>query len=74
MLAVHDDGPGVPADQVDSIFDPCFTTKPDGTGIGLVAVRAFAASCGGAVSVGQSPLGGALFQIRIPTATKPSAP
>lgn len=66
ILAIHDDGPGIPEDQVDSIFDPCFTTKPDGSGIGLVAVKAFASSCGGDISVSKSPLGGALFQIRIP--------
>jgi signal transduction histidine kinase len=66
LLAVHDDGPGVPEDQIESIFDPCFTTKPNGSGIGLVAVKAFAASCGGSIAVSKSPLGGALFEIRIP--------
>jgi signal transduction histidine kinase len=70
LLAVHDDGPGVPENQIESIFDPCFTTKPDGSGIGLVAVKAFAASCGGTIAVSKSPLGGALFEIRIPTEKK----
>jgi two-component system sensor histidine kinase HydH len=66
ILAVHDNGPGVPEELAKDIFEPCFTTKPEGTGIGLLAVRAFAASCGAALSVGRSPLGGAVFQLRIP--------
>jgi signal transduction histidine kinase len=72
MLAVHDNGPGVSDDLLENIFEPCFTTKPDGTGIGLLAVKAFAASCGADVSVGRSPLGGALFQLRIPIQNQPS--
>ena len=72
LLAVADSGPGVPDDLVKDIFEPCFTTKPDGTGIGLLAVTAFAASCGADVSVGRSHLGGALFQLRIPIQSQPS--
>lgn len=72
-LQVHDNGPGVPEAQARAIFDPCFTTKPDGTGLGLVTVQAFAASCGGKVQVSRSPLGGALFEIRIPRNALPVA-
>jgi two-component system sensor histidine kinase HydH len=74
LIAVHDNGPGVPDDQKEAIFDPCFTTKPGGTGLGLVAVRAFAELCGGDVSVGKSPLGGALFTLRFPLKTNESKP
>jgi signal transduction histidine kinase len=70
LLAIHDNGPGVPDDLFNEIFEPCFTTKSNGTGLGLLAVNAFVASCGAEVSVGRSPLGGALFQFRIPI--KPS--
>ena len=73
VLAVHDSGPGVPDELVSDIFEPCFTTKPHGTGIGLLAVRAFAASCGAELSVGRSPLGGALFQLRIPIPPPPTS-
>lgn len=66
-LSIHDSGPGVPEDIVADIFEPCFTTKSNGSGIGLLAVKAFAASCGADVSVGRSHLGGALFQFKIPT-------
>jgi len=68
VVAVHDNGSGVPEAIAASIFDPCFTTKIDGTGLGLLAVKAFAASQGAELSVSRSPLGGAAFQIRIPVA------
>lgn len=71
VLAVHDNGPGVPNFLVKDIFEPCFTTKPGGSGLGLLAVSAFSESCGGALSVGRSPLGGAVFQIRIPMQGQP---
>lgn len=72
LLAIHDNGPGVQDDLATEVFEPCFTTKPDGSGIGLLAVTAFAASCGADLSVGHSTLGGALFQLRIPIDTQPS--
>jgi two-component system sensor histidine kinase HydH len=72
ILEIHDSGPGVPDHLIEDIFEPCFTTKPNGTGIGLLAVTAFARSCGAYLSVGRSPLGGALFQFRIPTQHQPS--
>jgi signal transduction histidine kinase len=72
ILEFHDNGPGVPDALVQEIFEPCFTTKPEGTGIGLLTVTAFAGSCGAQVSVGRSPLGGALFRFRIPTERRPS--
>jgi signal transduction histidine kinase len=74
LLAVHDNGPGVPDFLVKDIFEPCFSTKPGGTGIGLLAVNAFSSSCGGVLTVSRSPLGGALFQIRIPVPHHPRKP
>lgn len=68
-LEVHDNGPGVPPGIATTIFDPGFTTKKDGTGLGLLSVQAFAASCKATLTVEKSPLGGALFRIRIPCAT-----
>jgi signal transduction histidine kinase len=72
ILEIHDSGPGVPEDLIKDIFEPCFTTKTEGTGIGLLAVTAFAATCGADVGVGRSPLGGAVFRFRIPTQNQPS--
>ena len=65
-LEIHDSGPGIPAGLAEEIFDPCFTTKPNGTGLGLLAVKAFSSSCGGSVVVDRSDLGGAMFALRIP--------
>jgi len=65
-IEVHDDGPGVPKELRDDVFQPFFTTKWEGTGLGLVSVRAVAAESGGAVSIVDSPLGGAAFVIDLP--------
>lgn len=65
-VEVHDNGPGVPEAIAEAIFSPCFTTKQQGTGVGLLSVKAFASSCGGTVTVGRSDLGGAVFTITIP--------
>lgn len=63
-IEVHDDGPGVPADVRARLFDPFYTTKPDGTGLGLVSVRTCAHMHGGAVEVAESSeLGGACFRV-----------
>lgn len=67
VLEVHDSGSGVAPEIAESIFTSGFTTKAEGTGLGLFSVRAFAASCRGDVSVDRSPeLGGAVFRLRIP--------
>jgi signal transduction histidine kinase len=62
-VEVHDNGPGVPEDQIEEIFTACYTTKPDGTGLGLLTARTFASTHGAEIIVKTSPLGGALFQI-----------
>ena len=49
VLAVSDNGPGIPVDQVEKIFMPFFTTKNQGSGIGLALVRYIMLSHGGAV-------------------------
>lgn len=77
-IEVHDTGPGVPPEKVEAIFRPGFTTKNNGSGLGLLSVQAFAASCNAQIKVERSPLGGALFRLLIPlpsaspNASKPS--
>jgi signal transduction histidine kinase len=66
VLEVHDDGPGVPPELRNAVFRPFFTTKPDGTGLGLLSVSACAASHRGDAVVGRSELGGARFTLRLP--------
>jgi signal transduction histidine kinase len=69
-LEVHDDGPGVPDDAKDKIFEAFYTSKPHGLGLGLVSVTACAEAYGGSVDVSRSDLGGAAFRVRLPRNTK----
>ncbi len=68
-LEVHDDGPGIPEDLQRHVFQPFFTTKDTGTGLGLVSVRACVRAHNGNVDVGKSPiLGGACMKVQLPAA------
>jgi len=60
---VADDGPGIPAEDRDAVFDVGYSTTPDGTGFGLSIVARIAAEHGWSVSVGDGPDGGARFEI-----------
>jgi two-component system NtrC family sensor kinase len=66
VVEVHDDGPGIPADRVDTLFTSLVTTKERGAGLGLFSARACALALGGELEVGRSPLGGALLRLRLP--------
>ena len=64
-LAVEDDGPGVR--DTNNLFVPFFTTKPEGSGIGLVLARQIAEAHGGEVTLGSRPdRAGAVARIRLP--------
>lgn len=65
-LTVEDDGAGIPEAQRAQIFQPFFTTKQKGTGLGLALVAKTLDAHGGAVAVDESPLGGARFALRVP--------
>ena len=53
-VRVSDTGPGVPEEHVEHVFDPFFTERPGGTGLGLALVQRAADAHGGAVFVDQS--------------------
>jgi two-component system, NtrC family, nitrogen regulation sensor histidine kinase NtrY len=63
-ISVSDNGPGIPPDQREKIFVPFFTTKRQGSGIGLTLVRQIAAAHGASVDVTETPSGGATFRMR----------
>lgn len=65
---VDDDGPGLHADIRTRLFEPFVTTKRlgQGTGLGLALVNNIVNTHSGKIEVGQSPLGGARFQITLP--------
>ena len=65
---VSDSGPGVPADVRDKLFRPFFTTKPQGTGLGLASSRAIIESHEGTIGFDNLPAGGSRFWFRLPLA------
>jgi signal transduction histidine kinase len=67
VLEVHDDGPGVQEAERERIFDPFRTSKPEGSGLGLLTVRSVAEDHCGRVEVTDSAeLGGACFRVVVP--------
>ncbi|MEZ3114707.1 PAS domain-containing protein [Halobaculum sp. MBLA0147] len=66
---VADDGPGVPADRRDEIFDHGFSTEESGTGFGLGIVAEIVEAHGWAVAVTEGRDGGARFEVEAPTFT-----
>ena len=67
-LVVRDDGPGMTALVRAHAFEPYFTTKPAGRGLGLPVVAGIARSAGGAVQVTSEPGRGTLVQVLLPIA------
>jgi nitrogen fixation/metabolism regulation signal transduction histidine kinase len=63
-ISVSDNGPGIPADQREKVFVPFFTTKRQGSGIGLTLVRQIAAAHGASVDTAETPGGGATVRLR----------
>ena len=63
-ISVSDNGPGIPPEQRERVFVPFFTTKRQGSGIGLTLVRQIAAAHGASVDVSESPGGGASVRLR----------
>jgi C4-dicarboxylate-specific signal transduction histidine kinase len=73
LLAVADNGPGVPPEARERLFEPFFTSKPTGQGIGLGLALSFGIvrEAGGTLSL-LSGDGGAIFQIDLPDASADS--
>lgn len=68
VLSVRDNGPGVPPELRDRLFEPYVTTKPEGTGLGLAIVHRIVVEHGGEILHGDAAGGGALFTVILPVA------
>jgi signal transduction histidine kinase len=66
MVSVGDSGLGLPAEGADRIFEAFFTTKPDGTGIGLPLSRRIIESHGGRIWASANTPRGAVFHFTVP--------
>lgn len=65
-ITIADHGPGIPPDLRHRVFEPYFTTKADGTGLGLSLVRQTIVAHRGSITVDETPGGGATFAIVFP--------
>ena len=68
LIAIADNGPGVPEELASRIFDPFFTTRPvgEGTGLGLSIAHTVVTAQGGRIALKSAPGGGAAFTIHLP--------
>ena len=66
QLIISDNGSGIPPDKLDRIFDPFFSTKPNGMGLGLAICQTAVEAFGGKLIAGNKPGSGAEFIIDLP--------
>lgn len=74
FVEVSDTGPGMSIEDLDRLFDPFFTRKPDGIGLGLSISRTIAEAHDGELSVRKNPLTGLTFRFELPASTPTPIP
>ncbi|MBM3307370.1 MAG: PAS domain-containing protein [Candidatus Eisenbacteria bacterium] len=72
-VGVRDNGPGLEQDEIARIFEPFYTTKPSGTGLGLTIVSRILEQNGARVSVTSAKGRGSTFSVRVPVAGRADA-
>ena len=72
-IHVADTGPGITPENLKKVFDPYFTTKSGGTGLGLPTARRYIEEHGGALTVESAPGNGADFVITLPAVPQPAS-
>jgi PAS domain S-box-containing protein len=65
-VEVADSGPGIPSDHLERVFEPFFTTRPDGMGMGLSICRSIVTAHGGRLWASSRPSAGATFIFTLP--------
>jgi len=73
LIEVRDSGPGLPPDKLTAIFEPYYTTKDEGSGLGLWIAQQIAVAHGGTLRAANAPAGGAVFTLRLPLPSKGAA-
>ena len=74
LFSISDTGVGLPAEEAEQIFSAFFTTKPQGSGMGLAISRSIVESHGGRLWATANNGHGATFQFTLPTDVKDSMP
>ena len=67
-VAIADHGPGIPPDKRQRVFEPYYTEKTEGTGLGLSLVKQAVDHHRGTITVSETPGGGATFEVKFPAA------
>ena len=67
-LTVSDSGPGIPADKLKEVFEPFFSSKAEGMGMGLSIERTIVEEHNGQISAENQSSGGAVFRLSLPLA------
>jgi signal transduction histidine kinase len=70
IIEVRDSGPGLPPEKLSGIFEPYYTTKPEGSGIGLWIAQQIIIGHAGTIQAANAPGGGAVFTVRLPLEPK----
>jgi two-component system, OmpR family, sensor kinase len=71
LIRVIDNGPGIPPERRDAVFEAFVSGKTTGMGLGLAICREIVEGHGGTLSLESTPAGGAMFTISLPLATEP---
>lgn len=72
IVEVLDTGPGVPAEHLKSVFEPYYTTKAEGSGLGLWIAQQIVTAHGGTLQAANRPGGGAAFRMGLPLTPRTS--
>jgi len=73
-LSFADSGPGIPAERLDRVFDPFFSTKEKGTGLGLSVVHGVISRHGGTVAIESAPGRGTTVVLKLPVRHREEGP
>ena len=73
-VTVADEGVGIPAEHLPQVFDPYFSTKREGSGLGLATVYSIVRNHGGHVAVASAATGGSTFDVYLPVARSSAEP